>query len=65
MVVAYIRPDKYFDAAHDQLQLINSYAVQNNLIIDDEFIDQTSQNKRLQIVIMLQVTFKVKRVKLF
>jgi len=48
MVVAYIRPDKYFDAAHDQLQLINSYAVQNNLIIDDEFIDQTSQNKRLQ-----------------
>ena len=48
MVVAYIRPDKYFDAAHDQLQLINSYAVQRNLTIDDEFIDQTSQNKRLQ-----------------
>ena len=48
MVIAYIRPDKYFDAAHDQLQLINSYAVQHNLVIDDEFIDQTSQNKRLQ-----------------
>lgn len=48
MVVAYIRPDKYFDAAHDQLQLINSYAMQKNLTIDDEFIDQTSQNKRLQ-----------------
>jgi len=48
MVVAYIRPDKCFDAAHDQLQLINSYAVQHNLIIDDEFIDQTSQNKRLK-----------------
>ncbi len=48
MVVAYIRPDKYFDAAHDQLQLINSYAMQRNLTIDDEFIDQTSQNKRLQ-----------------
>lgn len=48
MVVAYIRPDKYFDAAHDQLQLINSYAISHNLTIDDEFVDQTSQNKRLQ-----------------
>ncbi|MEA3330560.1 MAG: recombinase family protein [Campylobacterota bacterium] len=48
MVVAYIRPDKYFDAAHDQLQLINSYAISHNLVIDDEFVDQTSQNKRLQ-----------------
>jgi len=47
MIVAYIRPDKYFDAAHDQLQLINSYATSKNIIIDDEFIDQTSQNKRL------------------
>jgi len=48
MTIAYIRPDKYFDAAHDQLQLINSYAIQNNLTIDDEFVDQTSQSKRLQ-----------------
>ncbi len=48
MVIAYIRPDKNFDAAHEQLQLINSYAISNSLIIDDEFIDQTSQNKRLQ-----------------
>ncbi len=47
MIVAYIRPDKYFDAAHDQLQLINSYATSKNIVIDDEFIDQTSQNKRL------------------
>ena len=47
MVVAYIRPDKNFDAAHEQLQLINSYAMSNNMTIDDEFIDQTSQNKRL------------------
>ena len=47
MIVAYIRPDKYFDAAHDQLQLINSYATSENIVIDDEFIDQTSQNKRL------------------
>ncbi|MEA3227572.1 MAG: recombinase family protein [Campylobacterota bacterium] len=47
MIVAYIRPDKYFDAAHDQLQLINSYAISKNIVIDDEFIDQISQNKRL------------------
>jgi DNA invertase Pin-like site-specific DNA recombinase len=47
MTVAYIRPDKLFDAAHDQLQLINSYAIAKNIVIDDEFIDQTSQNKRL------------------
>lgn len=47
MVLAYIRPDKQFDAAHDQLQQINSYAISNGLVIDDEFIDHTSQNKRL------------------
>jgi len=47
MIVAYIRPDKNFDAAHDQLQLINSYAISRDIIIDDEFIDQISQNKRL------------------
>jgi len=47
MVVAYIRPDKNFDAVHEQLQHINSYAMANDLTIDDEFIDYTSQNKRL------------------
>ena len=47
MIVAYIRPDKYFNAAHDQLQLINSYAISKDITIDDEFIDQISQNKRL------------------
>ncbi len=48
MVIAYIRPDKNFAPAHEQLQMINSYAVSNNLIIDDEFVDHISQNKRLQ-----------------
>jgi len=47
MTVAYIRPDKHFDAAFDQLQLINSYAISKKITIDDEFVDQTSQNKRL------------------
>ncbi len=45
--IAYIRPDKYFDAAGEQLQFINSYATQKDISIDDEFIDQISQNKRL------------------
>jgi len=47
MVIAYIRPDKNFAPAHEQLQMINSYAISNNLVIDDEFVDYTSQNKRL------------------
>jgi len=47
MILAYIRPDKNFIAAHEQLQHINSYATSNSFVIDDEFIDQTSQNKRL------------------
>ncbi len=47
MIIAYIRPDKHFDAAFDQLQLINSYAISKNITIDDEFVDQISQNRRL------------------
>ncbi|HIP14635.1 MAG TPA: hypothetical protein EYG74_04010 [Sulfurimonas autotrophica] len=47
MTVVYIRPDKNFLSAHEQLQYINSYAIANNLVIDDEFIDYISQNKRL------------------
>jgi len=48
MVVAYIRPDKLFDAVHEQLQAVNAYALANELSIDDEFIDQKSRNKRLE-----------------
>jgi DNA invertase Pin-like site-specific DNA recombinase len=47
MVITYVRPDKNFDAALEQLQLINSYAISHNLTVDDEFIDHVSQNKRL------------------
>ena len=47
MIIAYIRPDKHFEAVHEQLQLINSYTLTNNIVVDDEFIDQTSQDKRL------------------
>ncbi|MEA1982365.1 MAG: recombinase family protein [Campylobacterota bacterium] len=48
MIVSYIRPDKIFDAAHEQLQSINAYAIANDLVINEEFVDQTSQNKRLR-----------------
>lgn len=47
MTIAYIRPDKNFSSAPEQLQYINSYALANNLTIDDEFVDYTSQSKRL------------------
>ncbi|DAB29940.1 MAG TPA: hypothetical protein CFH84_06995 [Sulfurimonas sp. UBA12504] len=47
MVITYVRPDKNFDAALEQLQVINSYAISHNLNVDDEFIDHVSQNKRL------------------
>jgi DNA invertase Pin-like site-specific DNA recombinase len=47
ITIAYIRPDKHFDAAGEQLQAINAYAMSNNIKIDEEFIDQISQNKRL------------------
>ena len=48
MVVTYIRPDKNFDAAGEQLQLISSYVHSKRIVVDDEFIDHTSQNKRLE-----------------
>jgi len=47
MVVSYIRPDKHFDTAHDQQQIVNAYALSKDIVIDEEFIDQISQNKRL------------------
>ncbi|WP_345979927.1 recombinase family protein [Sulfurimonas sp. HSL3-2] len=47
MVHAYIRSDKNFEAAYEQLKMINLYAEKKGIVIDDEFIDQKSQNKRL------------------
>ncbi|MEN4046781.1 MULTISPECIES: recombinase family protein [Sulfurimonas] len=48
MTIAYIRPDKNFLSAHEQLKYINSYTTTNNLVVDDEFVDYISQNKRLE-----------------
>jgi DNA invertase Pin-like site-specific DNA recombinase len=47
MVISYIRPDKHFYGAFEQLKLINSYAEQNGLQVGNEFIDQTSQSRRI------------------
>ena len=47
MTIAYIRPDKQFDTAGEQLKNINSYAILNDMVVDDEFIDYTSQSKLL------------------
>lgn len=47
MVVSYIRPDKHFDGAYDQLKMINAYARSKGLNIAHEMIDQTSQSKRI------------------
>ncbi len=47
MVISYIRHDKYFTAVHDQLQLISSYALSKNLVVEDDLIDHTSHDKRL------------------
>lgn len=47
MIVSYIRPDKDFDGVYEQLKLINGYADQKEMIIHEELVDQTSQNKRL------------------
>jgi len=47
MVITYIRPDKNFLAVHEQLQYINAYAVANDITVDEEFLDHTSQHKRL------------------
>jgi len=49
MAIAYIRPDKYFGTAYDQLKLIKSYSLANSLEIDDKFVDhETKRDKELE-----------------
>ncbi|MEA1918767.1 MAG: recombinase family protein [Campylobacterota bacterium] len=47
MTISYIRPDKHFDGAYDQLKLINAYAEPKGLVIESEMLDHTSQSKRI------------------
>jgi DNA invertase Pin-like site-specific DNA recombinase len=47
MVIAYIRADKNFDNASEQLKLIKSYAIANDIEIDKELIDHNIHTKRI------------------
>jgi DNA invertase Pin-like site-specific DNA recombinase len=47
MVISYARSDKFFDGVFHQQKIVNAYAEHQGLEIDQEFIDQTSQNKCL------------------
>ncbi len=47
MAISYIRPDKYFDGAFEQLKSINAYAQASNIEISNEYVDHTSQNNTL------------------
>lgn len=47
MVVSYTRSDKYFEGVYHQQNMINAYAEHKGLVIEQQFIDQTSQNKQL------------------
>jgi DNA invertase Pin-like site-specific DNA recombinase len=47
MTISYIRPDKHFDGAYDQLKMITAYARNKGLEIEKEMIDHTSQSKRI------------------
>lgn len=48
MVVSYTRSDKFFEGVYHQQKMINAYAQIKGMEIDREFIDQTSQNKKLE-----------------
>lgn len=47
MVFSYMRSDKHFLGVYDQLKLVSAYARQHRLDVDDEMVDQISQNHRL------------------
>ena len=46
MAIAYIRPDKHFGTAYDQLKLITSYAIVNEMTVEEKFIDHTPKRGR-------------------
>jgi len=46
MAIAYIRPDKHFGSAYDQLKLITSYALVNEMKVTEKFIDHTTKRGR-------------------
>lgn len=47
MAISYIRPDKCFEGAFEQLKSINAYAQASGIAVSEEFVDHTSQSNRL------------------
>ncbi len=47
MVFSYMRSDSHFTGIYEQLKMISAYAKAHELNIEDEMVDQLSQNSRL------------------
>ncbi len=47
MVFSYLRSDSHFGGVYEQLKMISAYAKAHGLTIEDEMVDQLSQNNRL------------------
>ena len=47
MVFSYLRSDSHFAGVYEQLKVISAYAKKHGLDVEDEFVDQLSQNNRL------------------
>jgi len=47
MVFSYLRSDSHFNGVYVQLKMISAYAKKHDLVIEDEMVDQLSQNSRL------------------
>lgn len=47
MVFSYLRSDSHFSGVYEQLKMISAYAKKHDLVIEDEMVDQLSQNNRL------------------
>lgn len=47
MVFSYLRSDSNFSGVYEQLKLVSAYAKKHDLVVEDEMVDQLSQNSRL------------------
>lgn len=47
MVFSYMRSDSHFAGVYEQLKMISAYAKAHGMVVEDEMVDQLSQNNRL------------------
>lgn len=47
MVLSYMRADTHFVGVYEQLKVVSAYAKAHSMLIEDEMVDQLSQNNRL------------------